>query len=304
MLKIAMYLQMIVHKKHFRCDCINIYMKYIISMFDGFLIGDNIQKLFCGCKYIIKDANTGGMLFNDNLACCGYLDLNNPKGNILKVDVALDTYFFLLPTRKVCGDIVEINYKEKRFLISLVDGLKITESGRGICWENVDNLKYSYYEEVGNVLLIYFEGIRNFLVAIKNGELEFSGFIDECNVKDDEKYFMTKLYDSLNHGRVFHIGKNVCEKYLVYLDENELLLKDEFLPFVFLDCVMAKNYNYAKNLTNLDLTNEQAFSFFPPFDFFYPVTANCIVLLNKNTLAGIYSFEIKNSKIENIIPLN
>ena len=141
------------------------------------------------------------------------------------------------------------------------------------------------------------------MVAIKETEVEYVGYIDECNIKDDEKYFMEKQCDSLNHGKVFHVAKGVCENYLVYLDDNELCLKDEFLPIVFLDCVKVKNFNYARKLTSLTFKDNSAFSFFPEYDFFYPLSKNRVVLINKNTLAGICEFEIKFSKIENIIML-
>jgi hypothetical protein len=94
------------------------------------------------------------------------------------------------------------------------------------------------------------------------------------------------------------------EEYLVYLDDEKLNLKEEFVSFVFLDCVKAKNFKYANELLcdNLKLENEKEIEkFFPEFDYFYPAQKNSFILINKNTLAGIFEFNIHNNLILNII---
>ena len=278
-------------------------MKYVVPLFDGVLCGETQQQFFCGCKYLVKNVEKPGLLFDSKFNFCSVLDFNNLNENVLYVSCGEDVFYFLMQSSRLCGEVVEMNFKNKRYLISMCGGIKITQQGKWICDLNVDNLKYSHYEEIENILILYFSGERRFVVAIKEAELEYFGYIDECNIKDDEKYFLEKQHDSLNHGKVFHVAKGVCEKYLVYLDDNELCLKDEFLPIVFLDCVKVKNLNYARALTNLDFKDNSAFSFFPEYDFFYPVSKSKVILLNKNTLAGICEFEIKNSKIENIVML-
>jgi len=279
-------------------------MKYIVPLFDGVIYGEKPQHFLRGCKYLVKDVGNMELIINKKSNACSVLDFNNSNDNVLKVKCGEDLFYFLFNTNYRCGEVVEVNFKNKRFIISTSGRLKITENGVWVCDLNVDNVCYSHFEVFENVLILYFSGERDFVVAIKETELEYSGYIDECNIKVDEKYFLEKQYDSLNHGRVFHVAKGVCEKYLVYLDDNELCLKDEFLPVVFLDCVKVKNFGYARGLTNLKFKDDIAFSFFPEYDFFYPASQNKVILINKNTLAGIFEFEIKNSKIENIIQLD
>ena len=43
--------------------------------------------------------------------------------------------------------------------------------------------------------------------------------------------------------------------------------------------------------------------FFDEFDDYYPVSENKVFLFKKNTLAGIYNFEINSHKISNTISL-
>ena len=117
---------------------------------------------------------------------------------------------------------------------------------------------------------------------------------------------MCKKTDSLNHGEVVRVEHNKYEKYLVYLDNEDLCLKDEFIPMVFLDCVLAKNLKYCNDLLdiNLKMENEtQIEKFFPTFTKFVPISSKEIILINKNTLAGIFEFSIKDSRINNIILL-
>jgi hypothetical protein len=167
----------------------------------------------------------------------------------------------------------------------------------------VENLIYSHFEIKNDMCFIYFSGKRSFVTVIKEDEICFSNYYDECNISEDEMLFMCKLNDTLNHGLVFKIKGKETEKYLVYLDNEELNLKSEFLPFVFLDCLMAENYKYCKNLLceEMQIDNEKKTkNFFNSFDFYYPINNHKFILINKNTLAGIYDFEIENNKISNI----
>ena len=43
--------------------------------------------------------------------------------------------------------------------------------------------------------------------------------------------------------------------------------------------------------------------FFPEFDWFYPLSEKKFLLAKKNTLAGIYVFEVENNEIINITNL-
>ena len=168
----------------------------------------------------------------------------------------------------------------------------------------MENLKYSHYEIDGEFCFVYFVGKRNFVAILKGDELCFADYYDECNINENEKYFMRKLHDSLNHGRVCEIKEGKQSTYLVYLDNDEMNLKSEFLPCVFLDCVQAGNIKYLKNLLCEDLCKvESVENFFPEFDMCFQVKEDIVILTKKNTLAGVFKFEIDNCKIVNIIPL-
>ena len=134
-------------------------------------------------------------------------------------------------------------------------------------------------------------------------ECLFSSYYDEVNIDSDERFFMCRLFDSLNHGMVCRIKEGMVEKYCVYLDDEDLLLKPCFVPIVFLDCVLASNFSYCNNLLcdKLKIKEKQQIkNFFPTFDFVYPIDETTVILANKNTLAGIYEFEVENSLIKNI----
>ena len=78
------------------------------------------------------------------------------------------------------------------------------------------------------------------------------------------------------------------ENYLVYLDNYDLNLKEKFLPFVFLDCVLAGNFKYCNNLLCEDVKQEKdedIKEFFPQFDWFYPLEDKTFALIKKNKTA-------------------
>jgi hypothetical protein len=188
-------------------------------------------------------------------------------------------------------------------LIELSFYLKILLEGKTLFCERIADVEFSDFEIDGNFCYIYFSGKRNFVVIIKNEELCFAGFCDECNLKNEEKYFLTRLNDSLNHGRVCHIEKGDAKTYLVYLDDEDMNLKDEFVCAVFLDCLMAGNYKYCNHLLSDTIKmkkDEEVKEFFLNFDFYYLIEKNKAILLNKKTLAGIFEFCVDNNQITNI----
>lgn len=163
-------------------------------------------------------------------------------------------------------------------------------------------LKFSHYEQKGDFCFIHFVGKTNFVAILKGQELAFADYYHQANINKNELYFLTKLCDSLNHGRVCHFKDNKLENYLVYLDDEELNLKQEFLPCVFLDCLLAGNYKYCNMLLAENLKHakpERIKDFFCEFDKFYFLKPNCCALLKKDALAGICEFEILNDKIVN-----
>lgn len=280
-------------------------MNYLISTFNGYIFSNKIFEVFSFVKYKfdLKENEKAIAFLKDN-SNPFVLDLKNQCENVLKVRVGFDNFYFLFSNS--CSNFfsTSFNFKNKTISISLSSKLMISIDGMLKCSENVDNLSYSHFELLNDLCLIYFTGKRDYVVIFKEDELCFASYYDECNIKDNEKYFMCKLNDSLNHGKVCEIKDKEVNSYLVYLDNEELNLKEEFLPLVFIDCVKAGNFKYCNALLsdNLKMKNEKDIkTFFPEFDLCYPTDERKIILINKNTLAGIYAFEVQNNLIINII---
>ena len=217
-----------------------------------------------------------------------------------------DKYFFvLLPKQSLCETFC-FSYNGKNYTLNFSSKLHVFCDNSLIFEKDLCGcrLKFSHSESFGKMFLVYFEGRRNFVLVLHNDNV-FADFYDELNNSKNEKWFMRKLCDSLNHGRVINIKDNKIDEYLVYLDENELKLKDDFVPLIFFDCVLANNFNYALELLCESLkTNGEVGvkEFFGEFDYFCEHNGKYF-LLNKNALVGIYRFEIVDCKIENIVSL-
>ena len=197
----------------------------------------------------------------------------------------------------------KIKYGASDIELSMSDKIVLSCCGDVIFEREVEQLNYSHFEVINGFCLIYFSGKRDFVIVLKDKEIIFSDYYDEYNVNENERLFMVRLFDSLNHGKVLRIDGKDFETYLVYLDDNDLELKRDFVSHVFLDCVKAGNLKYANNLLCDNLKMEQVNliqKFFPDFDYFYPIGQNEFVLTNKKALAGIFEFELINDKISNI----
>ena len=286
--------------------CINIYMNYLISSFDCCLFDGVANKILRGAKYkILEDDKNLMVVFSKSQYLPFVFNLNFKCDNILQLTYKSDNYYILFPT--VLNDISfnQFKFKNQDVSVSLFKTLTVSIDGECISEENVENIKFSHYEIEGDLCLIYFCGKRNYLIVLKNREIIFSNYYDECNIGENEKYFMCKLKDCLNHGVVCEIKDKNCLTYLVYLDNEEMNLKKEFVANVFLDCVLAGNKTYCKNLMCEELKScDNINEFFPEFDFYFQLEENIFALTKKNTLAGIFQFEITNKLIANIIPLH
>ena len=251
---------------------------------------DNSVQVFCG--------------FNGEIPIC--VNMAEKDVNIISVEFDNDTYLFLNPNINTDTCFVSFRLGADDFSISISSNLVLSINGDCVLDKFIaQSIKYSHYEKFGDYILIYFFGKKNLAVVLKNKEVLFADFYDEANIGKEEKYFMTKLNDILNHGRVAHIKPKHFEKYLVYLDENELKMKHDFVHLVFLDCLLAENYKYCNSLLCSDLQqkNEDFIKeFFPDFDDYYAVDFGA-VLFKKNTLAGVCKFEINDLKITNITHL-
>ena len=289
-------------------------MNYLISSFDCIVKGKDEFTLNSFGKYIlenIEDENcfvfslSGEMLYSINLHSVIYKNCSNKYA--IKIDYNKDTYIYLNQPREYSFFVTSFKYLNSDVVVSLSKELYITINGEKIISRDIGNVQYSNYEIDGNILIIYFSGVRNYVVVINNKELKYSEYYDEFNKGENEKYFMSRCYDSLNHGRVCHVKDKNVESYLVYLDDNELKLKDDFTHCVFLDCVLNKNYKYVHALMDKSLSDVEIESipkFFPAFDNYFVLDNTSVALINKNTLTGIYKFDIENATVKNIVEIN
>ncbi len=280
-------------------------MNYLISTFNCDIFDKSMVTILANVKYKIKNFEHDVIVFPHNNSCPFVFSKRNKNNNCVKVKLGEDTYYFLFSKQSNDVFFTHFTFKSQTISITISNKIIITSNGKLICEKNVENIRFSHYEIDGDVCLIYFEGVRNFVAILKGSDLVFAEYYDECNFHKDEKFFMSKLNDSLNHGLVCHVEKSKVESYLVYLDDEELKLKEEFVPFVFLDCVKSKNFIYANSLLSDELKLDDAkqiANFIPEFDWFYPASENKFVLIKKNTLAGILDFVIDKS-IVNIVNL-
>lgn len=224
--------------------------------------------------------------FYKNACCCGG-----------------DVYVFL-NFKPICNAAFHtIKFKNSEIAISLSENLTISIGEKILAEMPNYNLKFSHFETFNDFCFIYFLGARNFVAIIKGREIFYADYYDKIELLNDEFYFLTYLKDTLNHGKVCHISAKESEKYLVYLDDFDLNLKPEFLPHVFLDCLLAGNFKYCNALLSGGLKQSEPSeiaNFFCEFDGFYPLDNLTFALIKKDAVAGIYKFEIENNEIVNI----
>lgn len=275
-------------------------MRYLIPTFNC-VIGKN--KLYKNCCYeMFNILNENVLAFNSENNIPFFINFKN-NCMLSKVLYKSNEYYFLSTTSNNETGIYMFKYLNRQVIISVFNNVTISIDGETVLIDSVKNLCYSHYEIKNQLCFIYFTGVRNYIVVLNGNKLEFGTYYDEVNILDNEFYFMCKVLDCLNHGKVFHIKDKIVDNYLVYLDDYDLNLKTEFLGCVFLDCVLVNNLKYANNLLcdNLKQNDcENIVKFLPKFDYYYPISQTEFILLKKNTLAGILVFEILNCEISNI----
>lgn len=279
-------------------------MKYLIPKFDCKIVGECEINLFSEAKYQIEDFSNFQILLSKTGETY-YIDLNQNK-YLLLVKYKQDDFYFLFQPSSAVKFCTNIKFQNKIFLLSLNNEITLSCDGSIFHECKISDLEYSHCEFEENLCYIYFSGKRNFVIILNQNEVLFSDFYDEFNKLEKEKYYLCRLYDGLNHGRVCHVNNNEVESYLVYLDDYDLNLTDDFVGNIFLDCFLAGNFKYCNELLTKDLKLEKAESvkeFFENFDTYYPLDKNIFALIKKNTLAGIYHFEVNNKSISNIIHL-
>ncbi len=276
-------------------------MKYLISKFDCKMIGDHEVDLIKNVKYEIAEFSNFYLILTSGQIV--YIDLNKNE-NVQLIRCHENDYYFLFPPKIYISFCTVINFQNKEFVLTVGDNIILSQNGEVLSENKNENLTYSHYEIINNLCFVYLIGKRNFVVIFNEKEVVFANFYDEFNNSSNERFYLCKLQDCLNHGKVFHIKDKEVENYLVYLDNYDLNLKDEFVGNVFLDCLLAGNYKYCNELLSTDLKFENAENiknFFEDFDEFYPLGDNEFILFKKNTLAGIYKFEVLNLSISNIM---
>ncbi len=282
---------------------IHINMKYLISSFACVLYADKIYTIQPNCKYCIERGDNTQYLV---VGCNGESPFvfNFCTGqNVMKIEYNADEYYYLYGLTNNTF-VTTIKFNTHTVNLTINNKLYITIGGEKVCDEICDNIEYSHYEIRKNTLVIFFKGKRDYVVILRDKELMCASHYDEINMIDGELVFMCRCRDSLNHGKVFSLNKNnEYDSYLVYLNDNAVQTKDEFVPLVFLDAVRVGNYKYANKLLDdsIRLEDDKKLSdFFEDYDD-YLVLDRAYALIKKNTLVGIYQFEISNSKIINII---
>lgn len=278
-------------------------MRYLIPKFDCCLLGENKNFLKANVQYRCENVENNFILIGKNNEIPFVFDFTKCD-NVEIVKFKQSEFYFLFDKKVADLETVQIKYQNKSILISLSNCLSISFDGDFVLREQVCGIKYSHYKIIGDICLLYFAGVRNYIVILKGAEVCCASFYDEFNLVEEEYLFLCRLYDSLNHGKVFKIKDKKFETYLVYLDDYDLNLKQEFFATVFLDCIIAGNLKYANSLLANDLKQadeNKILDYFEKFDWFYPISEKEVFLFKKNTLAGIYSFEFENNKISNII---
>ncbi len=280
-------------------------MIYLVSKFHCTLVSSKNIDIIPNVKYQINSDIQPCLVVGYDNEIPFIFELNSrDNANISRFKVDKDTLIILNAKKYLTPYIDRIQFGKKEYIITLTHELKISCDGKVLLNSEVNDIEYSHYETVGEYLIIYFKGKRKYVAVIKDKELVFSNYYDEINIDGEDRFFMCRLYDSLNHGRVYSITQSKFESYLIYLDNDELNLKEELATIIFLDCIICGNLKYANMLLHESIRQDDASKisqFFPEFDTFYTLEKDKIVLIKKDTLVGICKFELNHGKITNII---
>lgn len=280
-------------------------MNYLISRFDCCI--NNKIEILKNVKYKLSDIKDNYLIFGRQNEIPMNINFAYQNKYVLKIEYNSNCYHVLFPTKVSNVNFFIVKHLNINYYIALSNQINICTDKENILNVDVSDINYSHHETMGNILLIYFLGKRNFVVILQNQEVKVASYYDEFNQLENEKLFLCKLKDCLNHGKVFRVKNNFLDKYLVYLDDYELNLKPRFLFFTFLDCLLAENYKYCNELLIEDIKQKESKNiknFFPEFDFYFEMENNVFALIKKDTLTGIFKFESNNLKVTNIIAVD
>ena len=288
-------------------------MIYLVSNFPCVIGGKENFKIDKNVRYCVENVdNVPYIVYPMDKSLpfsISFMDiLNNlPHENASKVEIGHNQYIFLKANCWLSPSFTEFKYLNYDVSITLSQTLDIQVNGETLCNNDVENIIYSHYELINSFCVIFFKGKRNYFVVIEGKSLKSADYYDEINTEKDELYFLTRVCDSLNHGKVRHIKNKTYEEYNVYLDGGEINISNNLKHLVFLDCLKIGNFNYCNSLLSDSIKQEDSKNiknFFPEFVDYYPVEDTTVILLKKNALAGKFKFEINLDKIENIILLD
>ncbi len=257
-------------------------------------------------KVLIIDADTGVPFYINLFDICKRGKKHN---NVSIFEAGGDKYLLLHQKRKGRGSCVNFRYKNED--ISVINGekLMIFCSGEKIFEKSAGNIIYSHHEIFGDFCLIFFTGEKNFLAVLKGCIVVEAGAFDTWE-EDNEtgtRYFLARLKDALNHGRVIEVSSKEAKSYLVYLDDFDLLLNEALTAHIFLDCLVAGNFNYCNHLLAEDLRQDQPqhiSEFFPVFSDYVCIRENLFLLLDEaqeQRIVGLAEFSLSDGKIDNIM---
>lgn len=286
-------------------------MIYLYSKFECFIIGKAETKILPNVFYEISNIKTehyfvcsqSGDFFALNL--CN-LEQNKHNKDITIFTVEHNTFIMLWQKQNFNLECASLKLNNTNIHLSINENLNIVINNKKVLEKPLSSsLSFSHFEQVDQFGLIYLKGETSFVIIVENEDVKYADFYHEINIENKNRIFMRKCFDCLNHGRVAKLEDAKFEEYLVYLDGQELNMKNEFVHLIFMDCVYSKNLKYCLNLmaNGLKPKDEKLIlNFFEDFDEYIPFQ-NMVFVFKKNTLAGVYKFECLNNEIQNIIDL-
>ncbi len=288
-------------------------MKYLVSKFPCSIVGEKKFEIQADVKYELQDIEDNYYIIfgkDDELpVSVNFKSLFEDKEieHIVKIDYKSDKYVILYPKKIFAPSVNILKIQGKDVVLSISNELTISYDSEMLLNAEVGKIKYSHFETRDDYTVIYFDGNRKYVVILKGKEICCADYYDEINISDNELYLMTRQYDSLNHGKVYSIKDKKFDKYLIYLDEEDMNMKSNFSTSVFLDALLAENYNYCNQLLSSDIRPNDASeikAFFPEFDDFFPLDDCTVALIKKYTLVGIFEFELSENIIQNIVNIS
>ena len=239
-------------------------MIYLVSNFPCVIGGKENFKIDKNVRYCVENVdNVPYIVYPMDKSLpfsISFMDiLNNlPHENASKVEIGHNQYIFLKANCWLSPSFTEFKYLNYDVSITLSQTLDIQVNGETLCNNDVENIIYSHYELINSFCVIFFKGKRNYFVVIEGKSLKSADYYDEINTEKDELYFLTRVCDSLNHGKVRHIKNKTYEEYNVYLDGGEINISNNLKHLVFLDCLKIGNFNYCNSLLSDSIKQEDS----------------------------------------------